>query len=135
MKPAKILFFIDGPVPKKADYEKAAKLEDSNSKIVFRNAQHVPSEKHALEAADGVAGLAIPDAYAAAYPTAEEAIKKRKAEFKKLTDAIEDEKPPAKGEVTDEEKAAAEEAKAKALFESKQTGDGTTKPAWNANKQ
>ena len=134
MKLAKILFFIAGALPTKDDYEQASKLKAT---VVFRNASQVPNESHALEKCDGVAG-AVPAIYKKAFPTAEKAIEANKAEFKKLTDAIEDAAPPKVGELTEEEKAKLEEDKAKAAFEAGQSGNSSTSvkpPAWNANKQ
>ncbi len=136
MKPAKILFFIAGVLPTKEDYEAAQKLGNSSS-VVFRNASQVPKERHALENCDGVAG-AVPECYAKTFPSAKEAIETNKKEFKKLTDSISDEKPPKLVELTDEQKAQAESDKARADFESGQTGGTGVKgaaPAWNANKQ
>ena len=85
MKPAKILFFVDGVAPTPEDYEAASKL---TAQVVFRNARAVPSEG-ALEECDGVAGC-VPGPYAE-LPTAEEAIKtvsdKLAALAKKVGDA------------------------------------------------
>lgn len=68
MKPAKILFFVDGVAPSNEDFETASKL---TAQVVFRNARAVPAEG-ALEECDGVAG-AVPPSYAE-LPTAEDAI-------------------------------------------------------------
>lgn len=136
MKPAKILFFINGVLPTKADYEAATKL-GNNANVLFRNAQHVPKEAHALERCDGVAGE-VPEIYENAFPSAEEAIKKNKADFKKLTDSIDDIKPPEKTELTPEAKKALEDEIAKKKFEASQNGNnsgGTKAPAWQANKE
>ena len=85
MKPAKILFFVDGVAPTPEDYEAASKM---TAQVVFRNARAVPSEG-VLEECDGVAGC-IPGPYAE-IPTAEEAIKtvsdKLAALAKKVGDA------------------------------------------------
>jgi len=133
MKLAKILFFIAGALPTKSDYENAAKLKAT---VVFRNAAHVPNEPHALEKCDGVAGE-VPAIYKKKFPTAEKAIEANKAEFKKLTDAIDDEPPKKLSELSEEEIKQAAEDKAKAEFEAGQNGNlsgGVKPPAWNANK-
>lgn len=85
MKPAKILFFVDGVAPTPEDYEAASKL---TAQVSFRNAQAVPAEG-SLEDCDGVAGC-VPAPYADK-PTAEDAIKavsdKLAALAKKVGDA------------------------------------------------
>ena len=85
MKPAKILYFVDGVSPTPEDFEAASKMQ---AQVVFRNARAVPPEG-ALEECDGVAGH-IPTPYAE-LPTAEEAIKtvsdKLAALAKKVGDA------------------------------------------------
>ena len=85
MKPAKILFFVDGVAPSNEDFEAASKL---TAQVVFRNARAVPAEG-ALEECDGVAGE-VPPSYAE-LPTAEEAIaahaEKLAALSKKVGDA------------------------------------------------
>jgi hypothetical protein len=133
MKPAKILFFIAGALPTKEDYETAAKY-GNNANVVFRNASQVSDEPHALEMCDGVTG-AVPKLYAEKFPTAEKAIEAKKKEFKKLTDSIEDAKPPKPAELSDAEKAELERKKAEELFKQQNGGSqGGNKPAWNANK-
>lgn len=84
MKPAKILFFVDGVAPTPEDYEAASKL---TAQIVFRNARAVPSEG-ALEECDGVAGC-IPGPYGE-LPTAEEAIKAHAAKLAALAKKVGD---------------------------------------------
>ncbi|WBF76991.1 hypothetical protein PSV3_00290 [Septimatrevirus PSV34] len=84
MKPAKILFFVDGNAPTPEDFAAAAEL---NAQVMFRNARAVPSEPHSLEICDGVAGK-VPKLYADAYPEAGEAIKKKAAELKALRTAF-----------------------------------------------
>ena len=84
MKPAKILFFVDGVAPTPEDYEAASKL---TAQVVFRNARAVPSEG-ALEECDGVAGC-IPGPYAE-LPTAEEAIKAHAAKLAALAEKVGD---------------------------------------------
>ena len=79
MKPAKILFFVDGVAPTPEDYEAASKL---TAQVVFRNARAVPPEG-ALEECDGVAGK-VPPTYAEACPEADEAIKAHAAKLAKL---------------------------------------------------
>ena len=85
MKPAKILYFVDGVSPTPEDFEAASKMQ---AQVVFRNARAVPPEG-ALEQCDGVAGH-VPAPYAE-IPTAEEAIKtvsdKLAALAKKVGDA------------------------------------------------
>ena len=84
MKPAKILFFVDGVAPTPEDYEAASKL---TAQVVFRNARAVPSEG-TLEECDGVAGC-VPGPYAE-LPTAEEAIKAHAAELAELAKKVGD---------------------------------------------
>lgn len=86
MKPAKILYFVDGPAPTSEDFQKAADLAAT---VVFRNARAVPSEEHSLEICDGVTGH-VPAIYAAKYPKADEAIAKKKAELSALTSKVGD---------------------------------------------
>lgn len=86
MKPAKILFFVDGHAPKPEDFQAAAEMAAT---VVFRNARAVPSEPHSLEICDGVAGK-VPALYAAKFPTAEEAISKKKKELKELSSKVGD---------------------------------------------
>jgi hypothetical protein len=92
MKPAKILYFIEGVAPSPEDYEAASQLQAT---VVFRNALFVPTEPHSLEMCDGVAGE-VPDIYAEAYPTAEDAIEKKAEELKALTSKVGDETAPKK---------------------------------------
>ena len=84
MKPAKILFFVDGVAPTPEDYEAASKL---TAQVVFRNARAVPSEG-ALEECDGVAGC-IPGPYGE-LPTAEEAIDAHAAKLAALAKKVGD---------------------------------------------
>ena len=84
MKPAKILFFVDGVAPTPEDYEAASKL---TAQVVFRNARAVPSEG-TLEECDGVAGC-VPGPYAE-LPTAEEAIKAHAAKLAELAKKVGD---------------------------------------------
>lgn len=84
MKPAKILFFVDGVAPTPEDYEAASKL---TAQVVFRNARAVPSEG-ALEECDGVAGC-VPGPYGE-LPTAEEAIKAHAAKLAALAKKVGD---------------------------------------------
>lgn len=81
MRPDKILYFIEGPLPTSEDYAKALELR---ANVMFRNAQAVPVDSSsALEECDGVAGE-VPPSYAAKYPPAEAAIAKTKAQLKAL---------------------------------------------------
>ena len=84
MKPAKILFFVDGVAPTPEDYEAASKL---TAQVVFRNARAVPAEG-ALEECDGVAGH-VPAPYAE-LPAAEEAIKAHAAKLAALAKKVGD---------------------------------------------
>ena len=84
MKPAKILFFVDGVAPTPEDYEAASKM---TAQVVFRNARAVPSEG-ALEECDGVAGH-VPAPYAE-LPTAEEAIEAHAAKLAALAEKVGD---------------------------------------------
>lgn len=90
MKPAKILYFVNGPAPSPEDFKAANALAAT---VVFRNATAVPAEAHSLELCDGVAG-AVPSIYANAYPDADEAIATKKEELEKLTSLVGDEAPP-----------------------------------------
>ena len=91
MKPDKILYFINGPLPTTEDYAAAAELR---ANVMFRNALAVSPDGGSLEECDGVAGE-VPLQYAKAYPPAEAAIARTKAQLKALQDKIGD-KPPNK---------------------------------------
>ena len=84
MKPAKILFFVQGVSPTPEDFEEASKLK---AQVVFRNARAVPAEG-ALEECDGVAGH-VPAPYAE-LPAAEEAIKAHAAKLTALAKKVGD---------------------------------------------
>lgn len=84
MKPAKILYFVDGVSPTPEDFEAASKMQ---AQVVFRNARAVPPEG-ALEECDGVAGC-IPGPYGD-LPTAEEAIKAHAAKLAALAKKVGD---------------------------------------------
>ena len=84
MKPAKILFFVQGVSPTPEDFEEASKLK---AQVVFRNARAVPAEG-ALEECDGVAGH-VPAPYAE-LPAAEEAIKAHAAKLAALAKKVGD---------------------------------------------
>lgn len=86
MKPAKILYFVDGPAPTSEDFQAAAEMKAT---VVFRNASAVPSEEHSLEICDGVAGH-VPPIYAAKFPDAEKAIAQKAKELKELTSKVGD---------------------------------------------
>lgn len=119
-KLAKILYFIIGPLPTLKDEEAAEKIK---ANVVFRNAEHVPKLKHAIEICDGVAG-AVPEAYKH-LPTPSEAIKKKEAEVKKKTDIVGDSPAP---ELQDEDAETSE---------SKPEDSNTDKPkqVWNGNNK
>ena len=84
MKPAKILYFVDGVSPTPEDFEAASKMQ---ARVLFRNARAVPPEG-ALEECDGVAGC-IPGPYAE-LPTADEAIEAHAAKLAKLAKKVGD---------------------------------------------
>ena len=113
MKPAKILFFVEGCSPSVEDFEAAAKI---TAQVVFRNATVVPPEG-ALEECDGVAGK-VPPTYAEAYPEADEAIKAHAAKLAKLAKKVGDSPAP---------KAPAKPANAPATAAKAQA------PAWTPN--
>ena len=122
MKPAKILYFVDGVAPTPEDYEAASKL---TAQVVFRNARAVPPEG-ALEECDGVAGC-IPGPYGE-LPTAEEAIEAHAAKLAALAKKVGDSPAP---------KAPAKPANAPAAAAKGQapaTGQKpTSAPAWTPN--
>ncbi|AZF90079.1 hypothetical protein S4_012 [Pseudomonas phage vB_PaeS_SCUT-S4] len=125
MKPAKILYFVDGNAPTPEDFAAAAEL---NAQVMFRNARAVPSEPHSLEICDGVAGK-VPKLYADAYPEAGEAIKKKAAELKALASKVGDAPAPkASGKAADKPAAATQGQKAPAA-----APQGGSAPAWNPN--
>lgn len=66
----RILFFISGSLPTEEQFVSA---ESYGPNVSFRNGLLVPADG-TLEVCDGVAG-SVPDRYADAYPSAEEAIK------------------------------------------------------------
>lgn len=123
MKPAKILFFVDGPAPSPEDFAEAAELKAT---VVFRNARAVPSEPHSLEICDGVAGK-VPAIYDRAYPDADEAIEIKAKELKALTSKVGDAPAPKQGKKTEAAKPADPAADATA-----KQGEGKA-PAWNPN--
>lgn len=84
MKPAKILFFVDGVAPAPEDFEAASQMK---AQVVFRNARAVPADG-ALEQCDGVAGC-VPGPYAE-LPTAEEAIEAHAAKLAELAKKVGD---------------------------------------------
>ena len=124
MKPAKILYFVDGHAPTPEDYAAAAEL---TANVMFRNARAVPPEEHSLEICDGVAGH-VPPLYAAKYPKAEEAIAKKAKELKELTSKVGDSPAPkATG------KAAAKTADTGAAGAAPASGQQPAAGAWNPN--
>ena len=122
MKPAKILYFVDGVSPTPEDFEAASKL---TAQVVFRNARAVPSEG-ALEECDGVAGC-IPGPYAE-LPTAEEAIKAHAAKLAALAKKVGDS--PAPKAPAKPANAPATAAKAQAPA---QPAKPASAPAWTPN--
>lgn len=131
MKPAKILFFVDGNAPTPEDFAAAAEL---NAQVMFRNARAVPSEPHSLEICDGVAGK-VPKLYADAYPEAGEAIKKKAAELKALTSKVGDAPAPkASGKAADKPAAATQgQTPAQGQKAPAAAPQGGCAPAWNPN--
>ena len=123
MKPAKILFFVDGVAPTPEDYEAASKL---TAQVVFRNARAVPSEG-ALEECDGVAGK-VPPTYAEACPEADEAIKAHAAKLAKLAKKVGDSPAPKAPAKPANEPATAAKAQAQA-----QPAKPASAPAWTPN--
>ena len=123
MKPAKILFFVDGVAPTPEDYEAASKL---TAQVVFRNARAVPSEG-ALEECDGVAGK-VPPTYAETYPEADEAIKAHAAKLAKLAKKVGDSPAPKAPAKPANAPAAATKAQAPA-----QPAKPASAPAWTPN--
>lgn len=105
IKKTVILYFIAGMLPTDKDRAEAAKLEGSNALVKFRNASAVPSEPHALEVCDGVAG-AVPKIYAEKFPSSDKAVKAKEAEFKALQEKVAD-KPAPKAPEKKESKPAA----------------------------
>ena len=122
MKPAKILFFVDGVAPTPEDYEAASKL---TAQVVFRNARAVPPEG-ALEECDGVAGC-IPGPYGE-LPTAEEAIEAHAAKLAALANKVGDS--PAPKAPAKPANAPATAAKAQAPA---QPAKPASAPAWTPN--
>lgn len=137
MKPAKILYFVDGPAPTAEDFAAAAELKAT---VVFRNARAVPSEAHSLEICDGVAGK-VPTIYAEKYPTADEAISAKAAELKALTSKVGDSPAPkASGKggnkpATAPQGGAQGQTPASGAQTGQQPAAGGAAPSWNPNPQ
>lgn len=98
MKPAKILYFVDGVAPTPEDYQAAAAL---SAQVSFRNARAVPAEG-SLEKCDGVAGC-VPASYAN-LPTAEEAIEAHTAKLAALSAKVGDTPAPKKAAAKKQQK-------------------------------
>jgi hypothetical protein len=126
MKPAKILYFVDGVSPTPEDFEAASKL---TAQVVFRNAQAVPAEG-ALEECDGVAG-AIPPTYAE-LPTAEDAIKTVSEKLAALAKLVGDSPAPKAPAKPANAPAAAPAAVGKGQAPA-QAGKPAAAPAWTPN--
>ena len=122
MKPAKILYFVDGVSPTPEDFEAASKMQ---AQVVFRNARAVPPEG-ALEECDGVAGH-VPAPYAE-LPAAEEAIKAHAAKLAALAKKVGDS--PAPKAPAKPANAPATAAKAQAPA---QPAKPASAPAWTPN--
>lgn len=129
MKPAKILFFVDGPAPTPEDYAEAAAL---NATVNFRNARAVPSEPHALEICDGVAGK-VPPIYAERFPNAEEAITKKADELKALTSKVGDSPAPKASGKTGQKAPQQPQNPNPAQQPAPGAQGGTPAPSWNPN--
>lgn len=99
IKPAVILYFVEGPAPKADDFLKAASL---NATVKFRNALAVDPDHGGIEPCDGVAG-AVPPVYAKAFPSAEDAIAKKASELKALAAKVGDAPVPKKGKDKEDE--------------------------------
>lgn len=123
MKPAKILYFVDGVSPTPEDFEAASKMQ---AQVVFRNARAVPPEG-ALEECDGVTGK-VPPTYAEAYPEADEAIEAHAAKLAKLAKKVGDS--PAPKAPAKPANAPATAAKAQAPA---QPAKPASAPAWTPN--
>lgn len=122
MKPAKILYFVDGVSPTPEDFEAASKMQ---AQVVFRNARAVPPEG-ALEECDGVAGC-IPGPYGE-LPTAEEAIKAHAAKLAALAKKVGDAPAPKAPAKPANAPAAAAKGQAPA-----QPAKPASAPAWTPN--
>lgn len=109
-KPMKILFFTNGPAP---TIEQIAEAEAFNGNVAFRNARVVPSENHALEECDGVAGE-VPAIYSAKFPTAAAALEARAAKIAALSAKVGDEPAPKPPAAAPEKPASTAKADAKA---------------------
>lgn len=129
MKPAKILFFVDGHAPKPEDFQAAAEMAAT---VVFRNARAVPSEPHSLEICDGVAGK-VPALYAEKFPTAEEAISKKKKELKELSSKVGDSPAPKASGKGAAAKPADNSGNKPAAATAPVTGAAGQAPGWNPN--
>lgn len=127
MKPAKILYFVDGVSPTPEDFEAASKMQ---AQVVFRNARAVPPEG-ALEECDGVAGK-VPPTYAEAYPEADEAIKAHAAKLAKLAKKVGDSPAPKTPAKPANAPAAAPAAAGKGQAPA-QAGKPAAAPAWTPN--
>lgn len=84
LKPAKILFFVDGFAPTPDDIKAAGAI---NGQVCFRNARAITAEG-SIEECDGVAGK-VPPTYSK-LPTAEEAVAKREAAIAALAAKVGD---------------------------------------------
>ena len=117
MKPAKILYFVNGTLPTPNDFKKASEISGN---VVFRNANFVPNEEHALEICDGVAGN-VPEIYAKRFPSAEIAVREKANQLEILASKVGDYAPnePQKTDENDE---------------SQKTGENDI-PVWNPNKK
>lgn len=136
MKPAKILYFVDGHSPTSEDFQAAAELKAT---VVFRNARAVPNEPHSLEICDGVTGK-VPGIYAEKYPDAETAIAKKADELKALTSKVGDSPAPKAsgkpaGGAQGGGKANAPATPPAAPATGQQPATGGAAPAWNPNPQ
>lgn len=131
MKPAKILYFVNGHAPKPEDFQAAAEMAAT---VHFRNAKAVPNEEHSLEICDGVAGH-VPPIYAKRYPKAEDAISKKKDELKALTSKVGDSPAPKASGKAAGKPASAPQAgsQPQAPAQGQQPQGGQPAPGWNPN--
>ena len=77
---AKILYFIEGPIPTEEELHYAKQL---SGEVTFRNAAGVTDDTHAIELCDGVAGK-VPEVYAHRYPQAQTSMDKTREQLKKM---------------------------------------------------
>ena len=129
MKPAKILYFVLGHAPTPEDFAAASEMK---AQVVFRNANAVPTEEHALETCDGVAGH-VPPIYAKTFPDAEKAIKAKAAELKALSAKVGDGPAPKSGQGKAQDAGKGKDAGQQAQAPAAAPQAAQNPPAWNPN--